>query len=389
MARSPYAGLDERCYWRSAVGEAHPLAPRDIYRKKYAITAEDRIATAGSCFAQHIARNLRKHKYMVVDAEPAPDAIPDSVARDFGYGLYSARYGNVYTVRQMLQLIDEAHGRWQPDQYIWTKGDRFFDALRPSVEPTGLSSPQEVREHREQHLAAVRSVFSTATVFVFTLGLTEGWVHAASGTVFPTAPGTIAGDYDPDVFTFHNFRFDEVLADLRLLRTRLQEIVPGMRMLLTVSPVPLTATADDNHILVSTVYSKSVLRAAAGQMAAEHEDVDYFPFFEIIAGHPSRGFFYEPNLRSVADEGVDVVMRTFFAEHPPLAIPESPGHAADLSSPENQRKREDVEATREERRIARQKRLEERAAREATRTKSRNRSNAVVCEEELLEAFTR
>jgi hypothetical protein len=67
-------------------------------------------------------------------------------------------------------------------------------------------------------------------------------------------------------------------------------------------------------VLPATVYSKSVLRAVAGQLADECEDVDYFPSYEIIASHFSKGFFYEPNLRSVADAGVQAVMRVFFAQ---------------------------------------------------------------------------
>ena len=88
-----------------------------------------------------------------------------------------------------------------------------------------------------------------------------------------------------------------------------------MRQLITVSPVPLTATASDQHVLVATMYSKSVLRAVAGQLYADHRDLDYFPSYEIIAAHPSRGFFFEGNLRSVSPAGVETVMRSFFSEH--------------------------------------------------------------------------
>jgi len=49
-----------------------------------------------------------------------------------------------------------------------------------------------VRRHRERHLKRVREVFSQAQIFVFTFGLTEAWVERRSGTVYPTAPGTIA-----------------------------------------------------------------------------------------------------------------------------------------------------------------------------------------------------
>lgn len=87
---------------------------------------------------------------------------------------------------------------------------------------------------------------------------------------------------------------------------------PRMRFLLTVSPVPLTATASGGHVLTATTYSKSTLRAVAGDMA-ERADTDYFPSFEIITAFPFRGMFFDPNMRSVSMHGVDHVMNSFFS----------------------------------------------------------------------------
>ena len=364
MPVSPYQDLPARNYWRSGVVDRHPLAPGDVYRKKYSITGRDRIATAGSCFAQHIARHLRHNGIKVIDEEPAPQGLSEDIARSFGFGLYSARYGNIYTTRQLLQLIEETLGIWQPAMPVWTKNGRYYDALRPSVEPEGHESAEDVAAHRSEHLKAVRRVLEEATVFVFTLGLTETWIHTASGTTYPTAPGTIAGSHDPEVFSFKNFSYGEVVADFLKIRQHLKTFNPRMRFLLTVSPVPLTATASDQHVLVATTYSKAVLRAAAGHLATTRNDIDYFPSFEIISGIPARGFFYENNLRSVSNEGVEVVMRTFFAEHAPIgnkAAVAPVERSQQGQRPPTDREREELEAREEE----------------------------VVCEEELLEAFGR
>ncbi len=78
------------------------------------------------------------------------------------------------------------------------------------MEPDGLESPEEVLAHRTVHLARVRDMLSTMDMFIFTLGLTEAWVHKASRTVYPTAPGVIAGAYDDQEFEFKNFSFSEI-----------------------------------------------------------------------------------------------------------------------------------------------------------------------------------
>ena len=92
----------------------------------------------------------------------------------------------------------------------------------------------------------------------------------------------------------------------------LRALNPEIKILLTVSPVPLTATATGHHVLLATQYSKSVLRAVAGDLSEMAKDIDYFPSYEIIAAPPTRAQFFAPNMRSVAPEGVALVMEHFF-----------------------------------------------------------------------------
>lgn len=315
----PYTGLPGQSFWSTGVVAGHPLQPVGLYKKKFSIGPNDRIATAGSCFAQHISRHLRASGYTVLDVEPPPPNIPQELARRFGYLTYSARYGNLYTTRQLLQLAQEALLGRDPGEVAWGKGDRYHDALRPAVEPDGLASPDDVLIHRQHHIRKVRTLLETCTVFVFTLGLTETWQDIETGTVYPTAPGTIAGKYDPKRVKFKNLRFAESLEDFHKFRALIKTVNPEVRFLVTVSPVSLNATASAQHVLPATIYSKSVLRAVAGDLYNEFEDVDYFPSYEIVASHPSRGFFYESNLREVNAAGVEVVMKAFLEEHVPLS----------------------------------------------------------------------
>lgn len=309
----PYEDLPGQAFWRSGVAEADPLAPEALYRPKFALGADAAIATAGSCFAQHVGRALREAGANVLDAEPAPPGCPPAVARAYGYGTYSARYGNIYTTRQLLQLLRDA--RDARAEGVWRRGDRFHDPLRPTIEPEGFVSAAEALTLRLVHLQAVRRLFAQTTHFIFTLGLTECWADRATGRVWPTCPGVVAGEFDPARHQFLNLRFAEILDDLTQARALLQAMRPGMRMILTVSPVPLTATASGQHVLAASTRSKAVLRAVADEFAATHADVDYFPSYEIVTNPAARGRFFQPNLREVTPEGVAVVMRSFLAAH--------------------------------------------------------------------------
>jgi GSCFA family len=318
---SPYSNLDQRAYWRSAVGKREPLDPGDLYHPKFPVTRDMRVVTAGSCFAQHVGRSLRTAGYNVIDTEPFPEFENDATAQKFGYRLYSARYGNIYTARQLMQLVDEMRGAFQPAVPVWEKNDRFFDALRPSVEPDGLETAESVMTHRALHLSKVRQAFFRCDLMVFTFGLTEAWVHRESGTVYPTAPGTIAGQFDPDIYAFRNFDYQEIISDFEQFIQVMRKKNPDIKFLITTSPVPLTATASGNHVEVATCYSKSVLRAVCGSLCDRHDDVDYFPSYEIITSTNNRGIYFEANKRSVSSLGVKTAMEKFMAAH----RPESPG----------------------------------------------------------------
>lgn len=313
-----YSELEKNAFWKSGLVEVSPLNVTDIYKKKWTIESHWKIGTAGSCFAQHIARHLTANGYNVLDVEPAPNGLNVDLRQSYGYGLYSGRYGNIYTTRQFRQLIEEVFSDEPQELLIWENDGRFFDALRPNIEPNGFASRIEVADARTYHMECLRKLFLEVDMFVFTLGLTEAWVHSASGRVVPLAPGVVAGGDAVPEYSFVNFSYNDVVSDFRsTMRILKEHRTKPIRYILTVSPVPLTATASGNHVLMASTYSKSVLRAAAGFLSDLHHNIDYFPSYEIITNPTARGTFFEPNLRSVMTEGVEVVMKTFFAEHPP------------------------------------------------------------------------
>jgi hypothetical protein len=317
MKQNPYSHLPKPAFWKTGVAHENPYWIQGIYKKKFTILPQTKIATAGSCFAQHITRHLKVNGFQVLDAEPPPPGLPEDKHQDFGFSMYSARYGNVYSVRQLLQLAQEASGEWTPQDYVWMKNDKYIDGLRPAVEPRGLDSPEEVKKHRLHHISRVRELFRDLDLLIFTLGLTEMWVHKDSGTVYPTAPGAIAGEFDETIHEFQNARFNDIIRDFRKFQDAVRRIRGGkpFRILLTVSPVPLTATASGKHILQSTSYSKSVLRAAAEQLSAQQGIIDYFPSFEIVTNPRLHSTSFSENLRSVRKEAVENVMDHFFREH--------------------------------------------------------------------------
>jgi hypothetical protein len=266
---------------------------------RFRLTRSDRIASAGSCFAQRITDGLRNSGYRYLVTEPGNSES------------YSARYGEIYSTLQLLQIAQAATGAFVPAEQPWPADDgRWLDPFRPRIEPGGFASPQAVIDERKRHLAAVKTLLEEADVFVFTAGLTETWCSKIDGAAFPICPGTGVGSYDSDRYIFRNLGIDENIANLDAFLKLAWSLNPALRVIFTVSPVPLAATMEPRHVVQSTTWSKSVLRVAVEEMRRRYELVDYFAAYEIVMGARPNGF--EDDGRTVTPAAVNTVVASFF-----------------------------------------------------------------------------
>lgn len=302
---NPYDGLPAERSWRRAVAGTPPFALDPSCPDAFRLSRSERIATAGSCFAQHVARFLKGNGYHVLAAEPPRGGTDDG---------FSARYGNIYTTRQLIQLFERAFGRFEPRLVGWERPDgRVVDPFRPRMQPDGFATIAECIAERDRHLAAVRGLFETLDTLVFTLGLTEGWRDTRDGAALPLPPGVAGGTWDPAEVGFANAGVSEMVGDLLAFVDGLRGVNRTARIILTVSPVPLAMTYRDRHVLVANASSKAALRVVADEVCAARPDVFYFPSYEIVTSPLTIGRYFSDNLRSVTPEGVDHVMRCFLS----------------------------------------------------------------------------
>lgn len=344
--KHPYVGLPDYQFWKRDAGieDASLLDP--VVSAPFVISTEDRIVTAGSCFAQHVARFMSESGFNHHITENAHPLVSDELAKRHNYQMYAARYGNIYTTRQLRQLLDRAFGMFSPKAISWNSktGRGVVDPFRPQIQPGDFLDEAELMFDRASHFSGVRAAVDEMDVFVFTLGLTEAWIDTRDGAVFPIAPGVMGGTYDPDTVAFKNFNSDEVFEDLFAALAFLQQRRPDLKVILTVSPVPLSATYENRHVLVSTVLSKAILRIAAERCVEAFDNCAYFPSFDIITSPHARGQYYDVNCRDVTPAGVQHVMGLFLkhfthagrADHPknvqkPDAATEIRQHMKDIT----------------------------------------------------------
>jgi len=312
---SPYETLPAEAFWRSGAAEPGRNGITGLWRPKFPIDRSMRIATQGSCFAQHIGAELARRGYRWFEAERPLPVAPAEVNSRYNYGVFTYRTGNIYTPRLLRQWLSWASGESAPPEEAWKAEGGVVDPFRPRIEPEPFPDADAMRASRARTIARMAETLGSVDLFVFTLGLTEAWEDRETDAVYPLCPGTVGGRFDPARHVFANYRFREVVEDLEASAALLRRHNEKMNVLLTVSPVPLVATGTGNHVLVANGRSKGTLRAAAAELCEQRDDVDYFPSYELLREPPFGNAFYQENMRSVTPEGVAYVMDHFFRAH--------------------------------------------------------------------------
>lgn len=294
----PYDASRDEIFWRTAVAKIRTgLDSFNMLTPKFDIEHYHRISSAGSCFAQHIGNWLMQNGYNYNRSELNRDDIS------------SFAFGNIYTPRSLLQWFvcsDDELSEYSV--YFEAQSSRYYDLLLPRAAETGYQSPDELLAFRKLVMDETRAQLIQSDYFIFTLGLIETWVDC-NGICYPSCPGVKVGEYDPEKYQLKVLHYQEIFSDLSELFKQIKAINPDIRFMLTVSPVPLTATATDDHVLVANGYSKSVLRAVAGAFSQGRDDVGYFPSFELITTTLPEDFRFLENRRTVSESGVGYVMR--------------------------------------------------------------------------------
>ncbi len=262
-------------------------------RREELITPATRIGSIGSCFAWEIKKWLVANGYTFLQVEDGPSAESGS-----------ARFGNVFNTRCMRQIFERAYGHFEPVEPFWPYRGKLMDPFRKNV---GWDSEDEARAELASHAAAVRRLVQQAEVLVCTIGQAEVWRRRDTKEAFFMIPPPEV--IDERIHETALTTVDENVENLCAMYELLRRHNPRLRLIVTVSPVPLLATFRDEHAVVADELSKSILRVAAHRFCETCEGVDYFPAYEIVkrlSGSP-----WKDDNRHVRDEVVARVMRIF------------------------------------------------------------------------------
>jgi hypothetical protein len=242
------------------------------------------IFTIGSCFARNIENHLARLGF---ENQMAGFEVPES---EWPVRPYGHRKGilNKYTPPSMLQeVLQTLTILRQPDAFEQLTDSVLYPldgdmAIDLELGGHAAVTRQRAHERRRQIFEIFRRGFDADCV-VITLGLVECWADSTRHRYLQEAPNTATMRRESGRFGFKLLDHAEALAMVRALTKSLLETGnTEKRILMTVSPVPLTATFSGMDVVVANAYGKAVLRAVAQSIRDEFDRVDYFPSYEMV-----------------------------------------------------------------------------------------------------------
>lgn len=281
---------------------AEPVFPL-AHEPKFTIDPAAKFFCIGSCFARNIEEHLI---YGGLDVISKRIVAPAAEWPQRTTGLV-----NKFTSASILNelaWIGRPPDFSDPNLFVESDEGWIDLQLAPGVRPVPFARAVERRAYLTENYF---TRLLQADVVVITLGLIEAWLDLHMGVHLNAPPPVASVRRQPDRYVLDVTTVQSNVEALEAIRAELKALNPACRIIVTVSPVPLSATYSGVDVVRANTLSKAVLRVAANVLSQAHDDVDYFPRYEIVT-HSPRESAYAEDKRHVSDAIVGVVT-SFFA----------------------------------------------------------------------------
>ena len=273
---------------------------------KFTIRRDDKFYAIGSCFARGIESSLTGHKIIVESAAPEFAELQPANKELSGLG-FTNKY-NTYSILNELRWALDPDAVFPQESIVQVTKTTWYD---PHTNPSlALADLAETLERRAMMQAVTKRIKHCRAVIV-TLGLAEVWRDVKADVFVNRTPIPSLFKTQPGRYEFHLTSFAENWANLEAIYALLTQYGHSdVRIVVTVSPVPLMNTFSTMDIVVANTWAKSLLRAVAQEWATAHPNVDYFPSYEIVQSS-DRAAVWERDLRHVKGAGAHDIMELF------------------------------------------------------------------------------
>jgi tetratricopeptide (TPR) repeat protein len=206
------------------------------------ITKSTRFFTMGSCFARNLSRNLINSGYV-------------------SHHMEISEYINTTFANRVF--VD------------WLSDREIDDAIRDRI--TSLLPPGWSKEN-------TLKVIGSSDVFILTLGVAPAFFDRATGDFVLPRSTALNSRVLAEKYRFRTTSVQENVDNVRYVLDFVRKISPGIKFVVTVSPVPLVASFEYESAVQADCLSKSTMRLVAHEVVnnSNISNILYWPSFEVF-----------------------------------------------------------------------------------------------------------
>lgn len=225
----------------------------DLNREAKFITQGSRFFTMGSCFARNLAKSLHFSGFAAHHME-----ISEFINTTFANRVF----------------VD------------WLSNAEIDAAIRERIEellPPGWSKDNTLE------------IIKGSDVFILTLGVAPAFFDRASGDFVLPRPSALNSRVLAEKYLFRTTTVQENVDNVRYLLNFIRSIAPRIKIVVTVSPVPMLASFEYESAVQADCLSKSTMRLVAHEIVnnSNIENILYWPSFEVFrwAGSNASNYY--------------------------------------------------------------------------------------------------
>lgn len=258
---------------RNHENRVEPIA-QPAFDVPFRLEPREAIFTIGSCFARNIEDVLAKRGFRI----PMRSLFKTEAFAGLEFEIVN-NFGTPSIYNELAWAFGEQEFDYDLGFYEVAPG-KFVDLqMVPAVRP----APLELVRARRDGLLRVTREMAQCRVVIMTLGLVELWWDEEAGVYLNSSPLRSILQEAPERFSLHVLNFDECYGYLKsAFDVMFRHGRDDLRVILTVSPVPMMSTHRRIDVITANTYSKSVLRAVAEHLVEEDERITYFPSYETV-----------------------------------------------------------------------------------------------------------
>jgi hypothetical protein len=238
----------------------------------------DPILTLGSCFSDSMGARLASNKFEVK---------------------YNP-FGTVYNPISIFKLLQYSLSNEMPNESSYLENDGLFANYDFHSSFSALNK-SSIKKQIEEQIESTNTFLKSAKWLILTLGTAYVYKRKDTKEIVSNCHKIPGKNFTKRLLTQK-----QILEAFDQLWKQLATLNPGLKILLTVSPV--------RHIkdtLALNSVSKSTLRLTSDTLANQYEHVSYFPSYELMMDDLRDYRFYKADMIHPTEEAEDYIWEKF------------------------------------------------------------------------------